>query len=175
MRGKNMKLFFGKTIIILIALFGFINIQQIQGQQKIKYVSACDIFDNLVFGLRFNSSIDQINKSLIKEIQERGVDFTLSSEEEEKSFKKLGASDLLIKAIRENFSKTVQERISLYKKFTDNYNGTLEQKKIALDAAKEFIEKYSDDGDSKDIIKYFRSNIPAMEKYLNDKKMKIQI
>lgn len=172
-----MKVFFGKTIIILIVLFGFINIQQVQGQQKIKYLSACNIFDNLVFGLRFNTSIDQINKSLIKEIQERGVDFTLMSEEEEKSFKKLGASDLLIKAIRENFSKTIQERINLYKKFTDNYNGTLDQKKIALEAAKEFVEKYADDADSKDIIEYFRSNIPAMEKYLNDKKpkMKIQI
>jgi hypothetical protein len=162
-----MKVFFGKTIIILGVLLGFINIQQVLGQQKAQYMSACNIFDNLVFGLRFKNSIDEINKLLINQIKERKVDFTLNSDEE-KAFKRIGASDLLIKAIHENYSKTLQEQISLYKKFTDNYNGTLEQKKIALEAAKMFVEKFSGDADYKDIIEYFRNNIPAMEKYLNE-------
>lgn len=156
-----------KIATIFIGFFILLSCQQIQGQQEIKYVSACNIFDNLVFGLRFDSSIDEINKVLVKRVQELGVDFTLSLEEE-KSFRKIGASDLLIKAIRENFSKTLREKIDLYKKFTDNYNGkTIEQKKIAVDAAKEFIEKFSDEEDgSKILIEYLRKVIPALEKQI---------
>lgn len=154
--------------LVFIGLFMFlINPQQAHGQQEIKYVSACHIFDNLVFGLRFNKSIDEINRLLIKEIQERGVDFTINSEEEN-SFKKIGASDLLIKAVREKFSTKLREQIDLYKKFTDNYDGkTVEQKKIAVDAAKEYIKKFSEEEDgSKVLVEYFRKVIPALEKQL---------
>lgn len=166
-----MKLFsYKKTIIfIFIGLILFASKSNIYCQQKTKYVTVDIVLDNLIFGHRFNRSIDEINSWLIKQIQERKVDFELRTEEEN-SFKKIGASDLLLKTIRGNYSKTVQERISLYKKFTDNYNGTPEQQKIAIEAAKEFVEKYSDDPESKQIIEYFKNNIPAMEKYLNDKK-----
>lgn len=167
-----MNIYLYKRIIpsIFIGLFVFlINQQQIQGQQEIKYVSACKVFDNLVFGLRFNKSVDEINKVLIKQIQEYGVDFTLSSDEE-KSFKKIGASDLLIKAIRENFSTKLREKIDLYKKFTDNYAGNLKQKKIALDAAKEYVKKYSDEAEDKMIIDYLKQFIPDMERQLTPQK-----
>ena len=153
---------------ILIGLFIFlIGEQEVQCQQKMKYVTSEIVLDNLIFGLRLTKSIDEINRRLIEQIKKYKVDFTLRSEEE-KAFKRIGASDLLIKAIRENYSKILQDQIILYKRFTDNYNGTLEQKKIALEAAKEFVEKYRDDADSKDIIEYFRKFIPAFEKYLND-------
>lgn len=162
-----MKAFFGKTLIILFVLIGFTNTQQVYGQQKLKWVSACNIFDNLVFGLRFNSSINEANRLLIKQIQERGVNFKLELEEE-KSFRKIGASDLLIKAIRENFSKEFQYQIDLYKKFTDNYAGkTIEQKKIAIDAGKEFIEKFGDEEDNKDIIEYLKKVIPELERRIS--------
>jgi hypothetical protein len=153
---------------ILIGLFIFlIGEQEVQGQQKKKYLTVEDILVKLVFKSRFNKTIAEINKQLIENVQERKVDFTLDSEDEN-SLKRIGASDLLIKAIRENFSKILQDQIILYKKFTDNYAGSFEQKKIALEAAKEFIKKYSDDVDFKDIIEYFKRNIPVMEKSLND-------
>lgn len=160
-------------IFLFLSIFVIANSLQVYGQQKEKLVSACHIFDNLVFGLRFNSSIVEVNRRIIKQIQERGVDFRLESKEEENSFRKIGASELLIQAIRGNFSKILQEQTILYKKFTDNYNGTPEQKKIALYAAKEYIEKYAEDEESKDIIEYFRKTIPAMEKYFREKE-KIQ-
>ena len=164
-----MKICFYKIAVtsICMGLFVFLNTQQVQCQQKMKYVTACIIFDNLVFGSRFNKSVGEINTWLIEQIQKRKVDFSLRPEEE-KSLKRIGASDSLIKAIRENFSKELQEKTNLYKKFTDNYNGkTTEQKKIALDAAKEFIEKYADDEESKDIIEYLKKFIPYMEKKIS--------
>jgi hypothetical protein len=163
-----MKIYFYKTtmIFILIGLFVFANQQQVLGQEGKNSLNINDVLVKLVFNTRFNKSIEDINKQLIKDIQERKVDFRLSLEDE-KSLKKIGASDSLIKAIRENFSKILQEQIILYKKFTDNYNGDFEQKKIALEAAKEFVKRYSYEAKFKDIIEYFKSNIPAFEKYLN--------
>ena len=160
-----MKNNFSKAMVILIVLLGLINTQHIYGQQPMKYVTVCYIFDNLVFGLRFNSNIVEINKLIIKQIQERGVDFKLESKEEENSFRKIGATDELIKAIRGNFSKEFQHQIDLYKKFTDNYAGkTIEQRRTAIDAAKEFIEKFGDVEDNKDIIKYLKKIIPELER-----------
>ena len=162
-----MKLFFGKMMIVLIVVFVSFNTQQVYGQQRVKYVNVCQVFDNLVFGLRFNNNIAEINKLMIKQIQERGVDFKLQNKEEENSFRKIGASDLLIKAIRENYSKELGEKIDLYKKFTDNHaSKNPEQSKIAIDAAKEFIKRYSDVEEDKDIIEYFKKWIPATEKQI---------
>ncbi len=167
-----MKTFFGKIIITSVFLIIFADIHQVHGQQRIKWVSACNILENLIYGLRPGKSIDRMNKSLTKEIQERGVNFTLDSEDE-KSYKKIGASGLLIKAIRENFSKEFQYQIDLYKKFTDNYAGkTIEQKKIAIDAAKEFIKKFGDLEDNKNIIEYFKRIIPVLEKQITPETQK---
>ncbi len=169
-----MKLFFGKTVIIFIVLIGSFITQQVYGQQKVKYVTSCQIFDNLVFGLRFNNDIDKINKWLITQIQERGVDFKLESREEENSLKKIGATSELIKAIRENYSKylkesskELEEKINLYKKFTDNYaSKSPEQLQIAIDAAKIYIKRYSESEEDKEIIEYLKNIIPKMEEQI---------
>ena len=163
-----MKLFFSKTVIIFIVLFGFFNTQQVYGQQEVKYVTVCQVFDNLVFGLRFNNNIAEINKWLIKQIQERGVDFKLESKEEENSFRKIGASDLLIKAIRENYSKELEEKSDLYKKFTENYaSKNPEQLKIAIESGKEFVKRYREDESVKEIVDYLVKTIPALERRIN--------
>lgn len=55
----------------------------------------------------------------------------------------------------------------MYKKFTDNYAAkNPEQLKIALDAAKEFIKKYSQVEEDKNIIEYLKKWIPATEKQI---------
>ncbi len=46
----------------------------------------------------------------------------------------------------------------------NNYDGTIEQKKIAVEAAKEFVKKF---GDDKDVIDYFKAAIPDLEKIIN--------
>ena len=168
-----MKIFLGKSLIILFVLIGLINTQQVYGQQTSKYVTACQIFDNLVFGMRFKNNVAEINKLMIKQIQERGVNFKLQYKEEENSFRKVGASDLLIKAIRENYSKELGGKIDLYKKFTDNYaSKNPEQLKIAIDAAKEYIKKFSENEKDRETIEYLKKWIPATEKQIANETQK---
>ena len=152
------------TIICIGLLIFLVGQQEIQGQQE-KPVSFEHIKAKLVFRSRISKSNEEINKQLIIDIRKRGVNFILSSVDT-KILKKIGANDLLIKAILENLSKELEEQIILYKKYTDNFNGTIKQKKIAIEAAKEFVNKYSDNKELKDIIDYFRKNGPFLEKYL---------
>jgi hypothetical protein len=140
---------------------------------KQNHLNLNDILTKLTFTPSINKSTEEINQQLIEEIQKRKVNFILSSEDEN-SLKKAGASNSLIKAIRGNLPNEFKEKLTLvaeqqvlYKKFTDNYNGTLEQKKIALVAAKEFVKRYSDDESVKEIIDYFVKIIPSFETMVN--------
>ncbi len=155
------------TTSICIGLFIFlVGQQKVQGQQE-NHLSFDDIIKTLAFKSRISKSTKEINEQLIKDVRKRGIEVILTSEEE-KSLKKAGASKLLIKLIRES-SRKREEQLILYKKHTDNYDGTIEQKKIALEAAKEFVKRYSDVAefkDIKDIIKYFKANIPGLEKQI---------
>ncbi len=51
----------------------------------------------------------------------------------------------------------------LYKKFTDNYAGTLDQRKAAIEAGKQYVSKYGACADAKDIVSYLNTNVPKME------------
>ncbi len=126
-------------IIVCISLFIFLIGQKVQGQPE-KPFSLNDIQAELNSISRIIKSTEEINKVLITEVRKRGVNFTLTFEKT-KFLKKAGASDLLIKVICENLPKKIEEQIILYKKFTDNYAGTLEQKRKALEAAKEICKK----------------------------------
>ncbi|MDH3493984.1 MAG: hypothetical protein OEM82_10570 [Acidobacteriota bacterium] len=54
-------------------------------------------------------------------------------------------------------------KADLYEKFTANYNGDLEQQKIAVTAGKEFIRLYENSADDKPIIDYLKGAIPSIE------------
>ncbi len=151
------------TICICLLIF-LVGQQEAQSQQE-KPVSLNDIQAELTFTSRISKSEDEINNLLIKDIRKRGVNFILTSEDA-KILKKAGANNLLIKVIRENLPKELEEQIILYKKYTDNYNGTVEQKKIAIEAAREFVRKYSGNKEAKEIIDYFRQIVPLLEKQL---------
>lgn len=157
------------VVFIKAALFVFLNGTQIQGQEKQDYLNLNSIQLKLVFTSRIIETTEEINEQLIKDIKERKVNFILSSEDEE-SLKKAGASEALIRVIRENLPKEIKEKIvltnekvALYRKFTDNYDGNVSQKKIAIDAAKEYVKRYRDDKDDKEIIAYFTKVIPELE------------
>ena len=159
------------TISVSLSLFVFLNAQQIQAQEKQEYLNFNDILTRLTFISRISSSTQEINQQLIKDIQKRKVNFILSSENET-SLKKAGASDLLIKTIRESLSKEKQDLINeqqaLYKKFTDNYaSKNPKQVKIAIEAGKEFVKRYKNDKDVKVIIDYLEENIPKLEERIN--------
>lgn len=55
------------------------------------------------------------------------------------------------------------EKQALYKKYTDNYAGTLEQRQVAIDAAKEYIQKWGASADDKEQVDYFKGALPALE------------
>ena len=61
-----------------------------------------------------------------------------------------------------SFAQDPQEaKVALYKKYTDNFESKdIEKKKIAIEAGKQYIEKYPEDVDQ---VKYFKSAIPALE------------
>ncbi len=56
------------------------------------------------------------------------------------------------------------EKAALYKIYTDNYNGDAAKQKIALDAAKKYVEKYGASGPDKEQVDYFKAAIPDLEK-----------
>jgi len=151
-------------VSIFTSLFVFlIGRQQVQAQQE-KHLNLNDIRETLVFRSGVSKTTEEINEQLITDIRKRGVDFMLSTEDEG-ALKKAGGSDLLIKSIRENLPKRLEKNI-LYRKFLTNYDGTIKQMKIAVEAAKEYVRKFSDDDDKdvKEIIDYFKAVIPELEK-----------
>lgn len=60
------------------------------------------------------------------------------------------------------------EKQALYKKYTDNYAGTIEQKKIAIDAAKQYIDKYGANAEDKEQVVYFQNALPTLQKTIAD-------
>lgn len=68
--------------------------------------------------------------------------------------------------------KDVEANQALYKKYTDNYAGKLEQVETAIAAAKEYIEKYAECKDDKgtllyaDQVNYFKGALPERENFV---------
>lgn len=115
-----------------------------------------------------NKSIYAINKQIIEDVRKYKVSFELTAKDE-KSLKNAQASGALIKAISENTPKAIEEAKLLYQKFTDNYKGTLEQKKLAIDAGKEFVKRYRNNENYKDIIEYFIRSLSVFEESISRK------
>lgn len=67
----------------------------------------------------------------------------------------------------------VEGKQAVYKVFTDNLPSkaapkTLDQQKSAVQAGKQYIDKYGSCADDKQIVDYLKANVPAMEKYIAD-------
>ena len=61
-------------------------------------------------------------------------------------------------------SKELKEKLILYKKYVDNYKGTIVQKKIAFEAAKEFIKRYGEGYELEPEIQYLKKAILLLER-----------
>lgn len=61
----------------------------------------------------------------------------------------------------------VEAKQAIYKKFTDNYAGKLDQKKAAIEAGKEYVSKYGACPDDKQIVDYLNANLPKLEETVN--------
>lgn len=55
------------------------------------------------------------------------------------------------------------EKQALYTKYTTNYAGTIEQKKIAIAAAEEYIQKWGASADDKEQVDYFQKALPTLK------------
>ncbi len=59
----------------------------------------------------------------------------------------------------------VEAKQAVYKKFTDNYaSKEIGKRKIAVEAGKEYIQKYGNCPDDKEIVTYLNSTVPGIEK-----------
>lgn len=161
---------FFRTISITVCIGLLIGVigQEVQGQQE-KPLNLQEIRKTLIFRSRPSKTTEELNEQLIAEIRKRKVNFILSSQEEE-SLKKAGGSEMLIKTIHEVLPEKTRGKILLYQKYIDNYYGTAEQIKIALEAAKEYVKKFSDDEVDKELLKYFKDVIPMLEKLVETDK-----
>lgn len=55
------------------------------------------------------------------------------------------------------------EKVALYKKYTDNYGGTVAQMEIAIEAGKQYIAKYGANPEDADQVNYLKTAVPALE------------
>lgn len=53
-----------------------------------------------------------------------------------------------------------------YKKYTDNRKGTVDQKKVAVTSAKEYLEKCKKPGENDEVIAYINKDLPKLEKVI---------
>ena len=60
------------------------------------------------------------------------------------------------------------DKTKLYETYTSNYAGTIEQRRLAIKAGKEYIAKYGNNPDDKEIVDYLKGAIPALEKGIED-------
>ena len=61
------------------------------------------------------------------------------------------------------------EKTTLYTTYTDNYaSPEIEKRRLAVTAAKEYIAKFGNSADDKEIVDYLKSAIPAIEKGIED-------
>ncbi len=61
------------------------------------------------------------------------------------------------------------EKKKLYDTYIENYDKSLDKQKIALAAAKQYVEKYGANAEDKEQVDYFKGAIPTLEKGINDK------
>ena len=115
--------------------------------------------------------IGPTNRELIAAVQERGVDFVLTPEEEW-ALRLREASDELIAALRgaidpaeREFRLRVARQQNLYEAFARNFSSTdLTGKTVALNAGREFVAEYADDPNVAQIVAYMRRSIPSLER-----------
>lgn len=76
-----------------------------------------------------------------------------------------------VSVLAQDVCTEVEAKQALYKQFTDNIPAknvtkTLDEQKVAVQAGKQYVEKYGACADDKQIVDYLKTNVPAMEKYI---------
>lgn len=135
-----------------------------------KPVTKSDIFAALEAAKDSTELLIKTNVDLVAAINDRGVDFVLTPEEEWQ-LEMRDASDDLLMAIREAVDPKEREaRISanrqerLYTEFATNYNANdLAGRQTAVRAAREFVGLYANDPNVAEIVIFMQRNLPRLE------------
>ena len=61
-----------------------------------------------------------------------------------------------------------KEKEAIYKKYTDNYAGTIEQRKIAIAAGNEYIQKYGANEADADLVNYLKTAVKDLEQGIKE-------
>lgn len=133
-------------------------------------VSKIEIFTALENSSESQELILRTNAELLAAIEERGVDFVLTPEEEWQ-LEMRDASDELLEAIRNAIDpaerelriKTIHQQ-RLYTTFATNYNANdLAGRSAAVSAAKEFLAAYANEKNVAEIVTFMQRNLPRLE------------
>lgn len=133
-------------------------------------VSKHEVFTALEAAKDSDELIIRTNDELLAAIEERGVDFVLTPEEEWQ-LEMRDASDELLEAIRNAIDPVERElRIKtdrqqrLYTTFATNYNASdLAGRSAAVAAAREFLQEFSGDANVAEIVSFMQRNLPRLE------------
>jgi hypothetical protein len=135
-----------------------------------KPVTKSDVFTALEAAKDSTELLKKTNVDLVAAINDRGVDFVLTPEEEWQ-LEMRDASDELLAAIREavdpkereaRINANQQER--LYTEFATNYNANdLAGRQTAVRAAREFVQLYANDQNVAEIVTFMQRNLPRLE------------
>jgi hypothetical protein len=84
-----------------------------------------------------------------------------------------------VSVLAQDVCTEVEAKQALYKQFTDNIPSaqakkSIDERKTAVSAGKQYVEKYGACADDKQIVDYLKANVPAMEKAINDEQAKQQ-
>jgi hypothetical protein len=164
MKNPAIKTTFIFFFVALISIPIFAQSQPVKPEmEKPLYID--DILTELLFTSRISHPLEELNNKLIAEIRMRRVGFVLT-DDNKKEIKKAGGSDELIKAIDGALPQSVKDRIKekmrLDKIFRENYAGDLAQRKIAIKAGNDFLNKFGNDEDSKDFVEYLKAYLPVL-------------
>src|SRR5687768_6357314 len=80
------------------------------------------------------------------------------------AFLALGA----VSGLAQNPCEDAAGMAALDAKFRENYNKGVAERKIAVEAGKQYIEKYGSCEPSKEFVDYLKSYLPGMEKRIKD-------
>ena len=155
-------------LFLLLNVFAALNFAQPKPEGP---VTLAEVRSMLTRAEDSDKLVASTNRELIAAIEERGVDFVLTPEEEW-ALQLREASDELIEAIRSAvnpaeraFRLRVAKQEGLYLAFAQNFSRPdLTAKNTALNAGREFIAEYSDDPNVAQIVTFIQRQLPSLER-----------
>ncbi len=86
----------------------------------------------------------------------------------------LGLLLFAVVAVANQDAYAQDDKTALYTKVTENYDGDLSQRKIAVKAGREYLAKYGNDPENQAVVDWLKSAIPDIEEGIKDDEERIR-